>query len=283
MQFHSEIRSDELVSIILPVLNPDPVLFKLAIESLLHQTYQHIEIIIVEAPSDVTGQEIVQSFGDSKIRYVLNPVRTSLRDQLNQAIDLSKGNFIARMDADDISCPDRIQKQLKYLMDNQSISLVGSCLEIIDDNNNTLGFRRLPETHADIVKGLRVYCTIAHPSIMFRKDVIKEMGCYQDSAPMEDWDLWCRMALAGKLFYNIQEPLLKYRVHSQAGKVTSLRKTLKTGIELKRRHFRKVPGCWGIREELRCLLEQGLMILPPKLVVKLFLITSLRPNLCSKG
>ncbi len=282
MQFHNEKQMNDLVSIILPVFNPNPALFKLAIESLLNQNYQNIEIIIVEAPSEYKGQETVESFSDPRIRYILNPGKTSLREQLNQAIAASRGQFIARMDADDISTPDRIAKQLKFLKDNKEVSLVGSCLEIIDEIGNFIGFRQLPEFHDDIVKGLRIYCTIAHPSIMFRKTDVIEMGCYQDSAPVEDWDLWCRMAISGKKFFNIQEPLLKYRVHAQAGKVTSLRKTLKTGIELKKRHFKGISGCWGPKEEIRCFLEQGLMLLPSMLVLKLFFILSLRSHMSKK-
>jgi len=283
VQLRIEEKQNELVSIIFPVLNSDPELLKLAVESLLNQSYQNIEVIIVEAPGECIGQQIIEAFGDTRIRYILNPERTSLRDQLNQAIAVSSGQFIARMDTDDISFPDRIAKQIKYLKEHNDISLVGSCLEIINAEGRSLGFRQLPEDNEDIVKGLSVYCTIAHPSIMCRKNDIIEMGCYQDSAPMEDWDLWCRMALAGKKFYNIQEPLLKYRIHSQAGKVTSLIKTLKTGIELKKRHFKGVSGCWGIREELRCFLEWCLTFLPAKLVVKLFLMLSLRPQLPTKG
>jgi glycosyltransferase involved in cell wall biosynthesis len=280
-EFYSN-KSDELVSIILPVLNPNPLFFSSAVESLLNQNYQNIEIIIVEAPSECTGEKIVRSFRDPRIRYVLNPVRTSLRDQLNQAIEASSGLFIARMDADDVAVPDRILTQLMYLQNNTEVSLVGSCLEVIDENNNSLGFRQLPETHDEIVRGLRIYCTIAHPSIMFRKSDIIEMGGYQDSAPMEDWDLWCRMAISGKKFYNLQVPLLKYRVHAQAGKVTSLRKTLQTGIELKKRYFKNVSGCWGIKEQSRCCLEYCLMLLPPRLVLKLFFILSLRPSIVEK-
>ncbi len=272
-----------LVSVVLPVLKPDPVFFKLAVESLISQNYKNIEIIIVEAPSENTGREIVQACGDKRIRYILNPTKTSLRDQLNQGISESKGEYIVRMDADDISAPDRISTQLRYLKNNENVCLVGSCLEIIDENGCTLGYRKLPENHEEITRGLRLYCTIAHPSVMFRKQDIIEMNCYQDSAPMEDWDLWCRLAFAGKKLHNIQEPLLKYRVHAQAGKVASLRKTLKTGIELKRRHYQKVPGCWGLREELRCALERCFMILPPQLVVKLFLKLSVRRSLKGKG
>lgn len=279
MQIHDKKQPDELVSIILPVLKPNPEFFKLAIESLLNQYYQCIEIVIVEAPSEFTGQRIVESFRDSRIRYVLNPAKTSLRDQLNQAIAISGGRFIARMDADDISTPDRIEKQLKLLKNSGDVSLVGSCLEMIDERGSFLGYRQLPEFHEDIVRELRIYCALAHPSVMFKKNDIVEMGGYQDNAPMEDWDLWCRMALSGKRFYNIQESLLKYRIHAKAGKNISFKKTLKTGIELKKRHFKTVPGCWGIREEFRCFLERVLMFFPSQLVIKFFLIVSLRSKL----
>jgi len=220
--------------------------------------------------------KVVKEFTDPRIRYFLNPERTSLRQQLNQAIVASRGEFLARMDADDIAVRHRISQQLAYLAANDSVCLVGSNLEIIDEGGKTLGYRRFPADHDEISRKLRRYCAIAHPSVMFRKSVVTELGGYQVSAPMEDWDLWCRMVLSGKRLHNIQEPLLKYRVHAQAGKVLALRKTLRTGIALKKRHFHDLPGQWGCREALRCLLERLLLLLPPQVVVRLFLYAELR-------
>lgn len=263
----------------MPVFRPNKMMLKLAIESLLAQDYQNYEIIIVEDPSDYVANDIIEKYKDERIKYVLNNKRTSLCDQLNKAIALSRGIYIARMDADDICRYDRLSTQAKYLDNNSEISLIGSCLKVIDENNKTLGYRVFPEKHIDIVQGFRTYCTIAHPSVMFRRNDVIELGCYKESAPMEDWDLWCRMALSGKKLFNIQLPLLNYRVHSQAGKVTSLRKTLESGIELKKKYFKKMPGCWGIKERFRCFLERCLMYLPPKVVVALFLFLSMKKKI----
>lgn len=267
---------EDLVSILLPVLKPDLLLLKEAIDSILAQEHKNFELIIVEAPSEVTGEDVVKNYGDPRIRYVLNQERSSLRDQLNQAIALSRGDFLARMDADDISRPERLKKQLQYLKAHPEISLVGTNMEFIDEKGRSLGYRRFPEEHDVIARDLRVYCSIAHPTVMFRKADVIEIGCYKDSQPMEDWDLWCRMLLAGKQFHNIQEPLFKYRVHSQAGKVTVMKKTLRTGIDLKKRHFRYGKGTWGVREALRCFLEECLILIPSKIVLKLFILVTTR-------
>jgi len=272
----SPVNDVPLVSVLLPVLNPDPAMLGKAVKSILDQDYPELELVIVEDPGQRTGSEVVEGFADGRVRYTLNKERTSLREQLNLGVSLARGEFIARMDADDISRPERIRKQAAYLKDNPGITLVGSNLELIDGRDRTIGYRRFPESHDGIYRDLRLYCSVAHPAVMFRKSHVVEAGCYQVESPMEDWDLWCRMAIKGRRFHNIQEPLLKYRVHTQAGKFLSMRKTLLTGIELKERHFKGRPGEWGFREGFRCFVERLFMFMPPLLVLKLFLLSTVR-------
>lgn len=260
---------------LMPVYKPDIDLLGEAMRSILGQDHENLELVIVEDPSERTGQEVLQSFRDPRVRYTLNETRTSLKDQLNTGIGLSRGEYIARMDADDISVSSRLSKQLEFLKAHQEISVVGTNLEIINEKGVSLGYRRLPRDNEDIGRALRLYCSIAHPTVMFRKADIIGAGQYQAPAPMEDWDLWCRLYKSGRKFHNIQEPLFRYRVHSKAGKMTAMRKTLLTGIELKKRHF-KGTGTWGIRESVRCGLERVLTFLPPQLVLRLFLVQSLR-------
>ncbi len=266
----------DLISVLLPVYKPDFGLLAKAVGSVLGQDYKNLEVVIVEDPSDRLGREVIEGFSDRRIRYKLNDTRTSMIDQLNTGIGLSRGEYIARMDADDISMPSRLGQQLEFLREHPDISVVGTNIEIINEKGVSLGYRRLPERHEEIVRALRLYCSVAHPTVMFRKAAVIAEGLYQVSAPVEDWDLWCRLYKSGKKFHNIQEPLFKYRIHSQAGKITTMRKTLLAGIALKKRHFKNGIERWGFREDARCATERILMFLPPKIVLKLFLYHSLR-------
>ncbi len=269
-------RNQDLISVLFPVYKPDLGMLDEAIRSVLRQEHENLELVIVEDPSEKPGREVVSSFRDPRIRYALNESRTSLREQLNTGIGLSYGEYIARMDADDISVPSRLWKQLEFLKEHPEISVVGTNLEIINEKGVSLGYRRLPQDHEDIGRALRRYCSIAHPTVMFRKADIIEAGRYKAPAPMEDWDLWCRLYKSGRKFHNIQEPLFRYRVHSRAGKMTAMKKTLLSGIELKKHYFKDEPATWGILERFRCGLEGVLVFLPPQLVLRLFFIWSLR-------
>ncbi|MGD0088843.1 MAG: glycosyltransferase [Planctomycetota bacterium] len=261
------------VSVLFPVYKPDPAFLREAVQSILEQDYSKLELVIVEDPSPQPGQATVESFADARVRYHLNKQRTSLLEQLNQGLQLCRGTYVARMDADDIALPARIGKQLRFLEERPAVWVSGTNIEVIDERGRTLGYRRFAEQHEEIAKAMRIYCPLAHPSVMFRRAAAMAVKGYQQEAPLEDWDLWCRMLGTGGKFYNLQEPLLRYRIHPQANKAHAVRKTLLMGIEVKERHFKQGMGTWGARERIRCWLERLLALLPGPLVVKLFLLT----------
>jgi glycosyltransferase involved in cell wall biosynthesis len=261
-----------LVSVLMPVYKPDPGFLEEAIKSILEQDYKDLELVAVEDPSPANGRKVFESFNDPRIRYHLNEKRTSLREQLNLGLSLCRGTYIARMDADDISYPSRIGKQLRYLLEHPEINLVGTNLDYMSSSGKPMGLRRYPERHEDIARDLRLYASVAHATIMVKRVDILAMEGYRDAAPMEDWDLWCRMLMAGMKFHNIQETLYSYRQHAGMGKYKGLRKTLRTGIELKKKYFKDGRGTWGFRENLRCWVENVLMYVPAPVVFGLFLV-----------
>ena len=269
-------RSKPIVSVVMPVLNPHPVYFRQAIESVLNQTFEDWELVIVEDPSPRPAVEILKDYPDPRIRHFVNPQRTSLVKQRNRALHEAKAELIACQDADDISEPERLEKQVKFMENHPEVAVLGTWLRVIDEDGQTLGFRRYPCDHDDIVRAMPVYNPIGQPSVMFRREVALKHGGYRyEKFPaVEDYDLWCRMAKNGMKFANLPEPLVRYRVHRGGMKSSKLKGVLMGTMEIKRIHF---GDELDIRAKLRLMGERLLLLLPPKFVLWLFLKTSVKP------
>ncbi len=154
----------------------------------------------------------------------LRPMRTPLGQlpyNLNFGLHHARGEFIARMDADDIALPQRLERQLCFLRDNPAISVVGGSYENIDENDKVIGrpvpLRLDPER---IHERLPFENCMAHPSVMMRRADVLKVGGYAYGLFAEDWDLWLRMRRAGMRFANLPDLVLRYRIHS--GQSTSL-------------------------------------------------------------
>ncbi|MBC7353425.1 MAG: glycosyltransferase family 2 protein, partial [Thermogutta sp.] len=134
-----------LISVNMCVYRPHPVYFREAVQSILNQTFEDFELIIVEDPSEVDGREIISDLlSDKRIRYIHNEQRTGFCAQKNLAIQLSQGQYIAMMDADDISESNRLQLQFAHAEANPRIKVHGSALTIVDEEGRIIGFRKYP-------------------------------------------------------------------------------------------------------------------------------------------
>lgn len=261
----------ELVSVVMPVWRAQEEIFKQAVQSILDQDYKNLELIVVEDPSEITQVESIKQFADERIRYFLNSERTGFARQINKAIELARGEILARMDADDVARSDRLRRQYDFLQENLEIDLVGSNLEVIDEQGASIGERIYPEQTELVAQEMCMRNAVAHPTIMMRRKVLGELGGYsQEFDTLADYDLWAKMIGAGKKFYNIQEPLLKYRMHQGATKSYFLKKQLQDTIYIKKKYFRQQSD-WSNRAEVRYWAEQLLRLLPGKLIYWLFL------------
>ena len=182
-----------------------------AIQSILDQTFADFELIIIDDQSTDRTRDIACLFHDPRIHLITKPENTGYTNSLNTGLQRALGKYIARMDGDDISTLDRFQKQFDFLEVNQEIALCGSWYTIIDSNQ----LIKLPITDGDIKLSLLASCPIAHPTVMMRNEFLKTQNILYnpDAEPAEDYDLWVRMARAGK-FANLAESLLFYRNHS---------------------------------------------------------------------
>ena len=208
-----------LVSVIMSVYNGEQFLQQ-AIESILSQTYPNWEFIIIDDASNEATRNILRQYkNDPRFKIIRQDTNRGLTKNLNQAIEFSKGEFIARMDADDISLSDRFEKQVNFLQQHFETAAVFGLVELIDENGNSSGqwdddIKAI--TYQRIRRRLPFSNCVAHPSVMMRKDVLQQYKYNEEQVHSQDWDLWLRMVSDGKIVEKINAPVLLYRIHKNS-------------------------------------------------------------------
>jgi hypothetical protein len=188
------------------------------VESILGQTLSSLELIVIDDGSADSSAAIAETFarGDDRVR-VLRRAHEGLSAALNAGIAAARGEYIARMDADDISVPERLDKQVAYLDAHPACVAAGAWIEVVDEAGLHLGLKTFVETHEEISAALyRGVSPIAHPTIVVRREVLRAAAGYDARRyPSEDLDLWFRLAERGELA-NLGEALLRHRRHKAA-------------------------------------------------------------------
>lgn len=198
-----------LVSVIMGVYNSQGTLSE-AVMSILNQTYSNFEFLICDDGSTDDSLKLLGNFSDKRIKILRNEVNRGLAFSLNKCLVASSGAYVARMDADDVAFPDRLETQLSFLEKNKNIDVVGSSVTVWD-GNAIIGMRNYPEFPA--IENIVSSNPFAHPTIMMKKTVYDILGGYRVDASTkraEDLDLWFRLFRGGFKGYNIQTPLLRY-------------------------------------------------------------------------
>ena len=203
-----------LVSVIMSVYNGEKYLVQ-AIDSILNQTYQNFEFIIIDDCSTDNSSHILQEYAkkDSRIKIIKKEKNIGIKgfiENLNLGISIAEGKYIARMDQDDVSLPERFQKQVDFLENNPEITLVGAQLNLINEQNKITGEAIAALQHRDIVKRITSQIQLFHPVIMFRKD--QNIQYREKFLYCEDYDLYLNLITQGKKLANINEKLLHYRI-----------------------------------------------------------------------
>lgn len=209
-----EFKDKNLVSVIMPVYNAG-IFLEEAIESVLVQSYKDFEFIIIDDRSTDNSWQIIKKYKTTgkKIRAFRNKKNLGLGTTLNKAIKKAKGVYIARMDADDIMAPNRLEKQIGFLQRNHGVVAVGSFMKEIDEKGEVIGKRRLPTGHKQIYEMMYYLMGLQHPSIMFNRKLIPaDFVWYKEKNFVEDLDMLFRLLPYGK-FANIPEYLMFYRIH----------------------------------------------------------------------
>jgi glycosyltransferase involved in cell wall biosynthesis len=244
-----------MVSVILPVYNGQNYLAA-AIESILGQTYTDYELIIIDDGSSDSTKEIVLSYSDSRIKYFYQENR-GLSISLNRGIEYSQYEYIARMDADDIALPQRLEMQITYLKDNPNIDLVGGQMHAINADGDFIGYRHSPVGEENIGRYIKFGCPVFHSTYLVRKYVYKSLSGYRNLKTAQDYDLLLRAHEHGFIIENLSFTVLSYRVHPLGGSQRDkLRQALNKIYVKKMARYRKHGQFKKENELLRRLRNQ---------------------------
>ena len=207
------------VSVVMSVYNGDKHLRE-AVESILHQTFRGFEFIIVDDGSTDRTWEILASYEDPRIALVRNEENIGLTKSLNRGLEMARGEYVARQDADDISLPERLEKQVEFLENNAEVGLLSCCFIEIDDEGRSVSIQRLPAEDTDLQERLLISNCFCHGAAMFRRECLESVGAYrQEFEFAQDYDLWLRISERYKVA-NLEEALYEWRVDTDALSMT---------------------------------------------------------------
>jgi len=205
------------VSVVMTVYNGLPYL-PAAIDSVLAQTLTDCELVIVDDASTDGSVACVQSFRDARIRLVRNDANLGQTASLNRGLALASGDYVARLDADDLCAPVRLQRQVDFLEQHPEIAVVGARMAGVDAagrRTERLG-RDVRDYGTFVALLLLGICPLGHPSVIFRRAAVAEAGNYDEAFRIgQDYDLWTRLALRRQTAYVLPEPLVLYRMHAR--------------------------------------------------------------------
>jgi glycosyltransferase involved in cell wall biosynthesis len=203
------------VSVVMPVYNAEKYVTE-ALESIIQQTFTDFELIVIDDGSADRSSTIIESYAKKDRRVVVHRQNNSgLIISLNRGCGLARGKYIARMDADDVSLPERFERQLDYLERHPHIGLLGSWIQDIGPNGEPGPVWPLPTAPAVIPWFLMFGNCIAHPSVMGRRELIQSLGYRTEAKHVEDYDLWIRLSVISGVA-NLPDVLVKYRVLNQS-------------------------------------------------------------------
>jgi GT2 family glycosyltransferase len=220
------------ISIILPALNASATIEE-TIQSLRAQTYRDFEVVLIDDGStDQTAELALRYAQDIPFQVIRHQLPMGVAESLNDGIRNSDSELIARMDADDLAIPNRLQAQVDLLDQLPEIDICGSAMQVFSSNEAGETYEKYVLAHpCDDVKirtALLQRCAIAHPSVMCRRTLFTDIGLYDPEMDFaEDYDLWCRASMQGKKFANLPEVLMRYRVHP--GQVSSRKAVVQYG------------------------------------------------------
>ena len=261
-------------SVVLPVYNAEKYLDE-AVQSVLNQTFRDFEVIIIDDASKDSSWPIIQKYAasDSRIRAYKNEKNLKLSLTLNKGIGLASGKYIIRVDADDISLPDRFQKQIDYMEQNLQVGVSGGAMKMINGEGEPIGERKYSLTDKDLRKRIFMFSPFSHPTLIIRKAILEKSGLFDHSFnPAEDYELYFRLGLYSK-FGNLPDYIIKYRVLSNSMTGSRLKDMELKTIEVRKKYYKEYKA--GVLDKLYNNLHRLSVGLIPS-TFKINLFTKLR-------
>lgn len=202
-----------------------------SLNSIIDQTYDDFEIILIDDNSQDKTLSIVKSFKDQRIKIIRNKRRRGVAGSLNIGLKYAKGEYIARMDSDDIARANRFKEQVRFLDTHPEVILVGSWVNIINENGKIISEKKQPVTYESVLENIMKYNPFIHSTVMFRKNILLSIGAYEnDLDGAEDYDLFLRVAKKYPVC-NIPKKLLSYRVHKGNITLSSMKRVERAALQ----------------------------------------------------
>jgi glycosyltransferase involved in cell wall biosynthesis len=238
-----------LITVLMPVYNAEPYL-GLAIESILAQTYNDFEFLIINDGSTDNSREVMTAYSDPRIRLIDNEHNLGQTATLNRGLELAQGAFIARQDADDLSLPWRLEKQVAFLRNHSDIVLVGAQGYGIDETGRYLTLMNTALDDVSIRWHHLFDNSFIHSAVMFRKDIVwgKFRGYDESFSYCQDFELWSRI-LPGYPVANLPERLIKYRVHSTSMTAKQNQTILDENKRVLQCNLKRILGCHNFSQK----------------------------------
>ena len=226
------VSNTPLISVVMPVYNAEPYLAE-AITSILDQTYSHFEFVIVDDGSTDHSTDVIRAFAarDARVRPLFR-THAGVACAANAGVALTRGELIARMDADDIALPERFAVQLAW-MRRTGVDICGSCVQRFGDRNSLFWF---PETHEAISHEFLFRAAVLHPTILMLASVVRTSP-YDERTHFEDYELWTRV-ISRYRFGNVPRILLKYRCHPRQVHIRVAQRIVEELLTYRQRYFR---------------------------------------------
>lgn len=211
-----------------------------AIDSVLNQTFADFELIAIDDGSTDGSGAILREYTDPRLKLLTNETNLGLIGSLNRGLAAARGEYVARQDCDDLLEPERLAKQVAYLDAHPDVVLVGTWMQLIDEQGADITLWRYPTTNAEIRWAMLFNTAVGHPASMFRTAVARDAGGYSpDFLFAEDYDLWSRLATRGNVA-NIPEPLQRYRVHGNTVSTKNSARQMQTRLAISKRNIEDI-------------------------------------------
>lgn len=261
-----------IISVIMPNYNCEKYL-RTSIESILGQTFTNFEFIIIDDGSTDNSWDIIQEYAqnDARIVAIQNPENLKICKTLNRWLEIARGKYIARMDSDDISMPDRFQLQVDFLESHPDVGILWGTMEMMDEKGEVYSRRIYNITDQKIRDKIFRYSPFCHPAIMMRTDILKKSGGYNpELVYAEDYDMYFRIGMHSQ-FANLTETLIRYRMFEWNSTSKKLKQMESWTIRIREKAIKEYGYNMNFGDRLYNTLQRiSMYIVPWKVKIWLF-------------
>lgn len=255
-------ESTPVVSAVLTTYKDDPRALERAVGSILAQTLKELECIVVFESGDSNCEALKAAFDDPRLIIVRRPPPRNRNACHNHGLALARGRYVARMDGDDYSHPERLEREVAFLRAHPDVAMVGSAGRLFDDRGNVVGIRRFPSSHTAIMRSFVLTNPILHPSVVWDRERIGgEIRYYDKGFFAEDLELWFQMLARGARFANLPEALVDYEIPEA---YTRPMGNWSANFRVRRKHWRLCLRYPSLALGIACF---GIMTVLPRRVV----------------